>query len=485
MGQAQAAFEKVSKLFEDSKVETMATEVKEKVEADPRRRNSLAFNITQFVAWEEEEYDELVADAVEETEKRLHKYKNAKPTKLSKIATNILLGSFPELRRQCCVHYKSINRQFQDQFELSQILHFCATEGFYEMIEFVMDPSNHTDIDDSVVLELNTHNGRKRSPLMLCFTPPHCTFLGQRFGVASDGNAISERPEGVTLATDWVKPGGPKNREKCIQSLLKGGADVKEKDFHDFTLLHYACMWGWVSTAKVLLNYGADINAQTIVGKTSLMYAVDLMNDKLVQMLCENDDLVINSCDGDGNTPLILAVEKGNEVDSDGDKNDTLKICEFLVKAGADVNFITKKKKTPLLIACKRQNADQVNFLLSNKVQRKPEVIGLLEEEAFEIIDKRLKADEKALEDEAQRKLKEKQRLEDEGKIDINKCGYRNKSPWGAWVDYSDKRGRGIFYYNPVTRVSTFDKPKDFIPVKGRIQEEHTFGMSFYHTKVI
>lgn len=27
--------------------------------------------------------------------------------------------------------------------------------------------------------------------------------------------------------------------------------------------------------------------------------------------------------------------------------------------------------------------------------------------------------------------------------------GYRSKSPWGAWVTYNDKRGGGIFYYNP------------------------------------
>lgn len=28
--------------------------------------------------------------------------------------------------------------------------------------------------------------------------------------------------------------------------------------------------------------------------------------------------------------------------------------------------------------------------------------------------------------------------------------GYRKKSPWGQWVQYNDKRGRGVFYYNVV-----------------------------------
>lgn len=34
--------------------------------------------------------------------------------------------------------------------------------------------------------------------------------------------------------------------------------------------------------------------------------------------------------------------------------------------------------------------------------------------------------------------------------IDVQSKGYKKKSPWGQWVQYNDKRGRGIFYYNLV-----------------------------------
>jgi hypothetical protein len=38
-----------------------------------------------------------------------------------------------------------------------------------------------------------------------------------------------------------------------------------------------------------------------------------------------------------------------------------------------------------------------------------------------------------------------------DGGIDVLAGGYRKKSPWGQWVQYNDKRGRGVFYYNVVS----------------------------------
>lgn len=35
--------------------------------------------------------------------------------------------------------------------------------------------------------------------------------------------------------------------------------------------------------------------------------------------------------------------------------------------------------------------------------------------------------------------------------VDILGSGFKKKSPWGQWVQYKDKRGRGIFYYNVVS----------------------------------
>lgn len=51
----------------------------------------------------------------------------------------------------------------------------------------------------------------------------------------------------------------------------------------------------------------------------------------------------------------------------------------------------------------------------------------------------------------------------------------------GQWVPYKDKRGRGVFYYNKVTRASQFDVPADYVRDRTYVMKEATFGMSFYH----
>lgn len=44
----------------------------------------------------------------------------------------------------------------------------------------------------------------------------------------------------------------------------------------------------------------------------------------------------------------------------------------------------------------------------------------------------------------------EKKNALEDGVVDIQGNGYKKKSPWGQWVQYNDKRGRGVFYYNLV-----------------------------------
>ena len=52
---------------------------------------------------------------------------------------------------------------------------------------------------------------------------------------------------------------------------------------------------------------------------------------------------------------------------------------------------------------------------------------------------------------------------------------------WGRHRRYRDKRGRGIFYYNRVSRVSQFEVPDDYEKDRSYIMKDATFGMHFYH----
>ena len=159
------------------------------------------------------------------------------------IIENVLRGNNRELKLQV-VNYQTINRKYPNQHNDSVLLHLICSEGYHEMFEFLLNPRNHAETDN-VPLDIDAKNNKNRTPLLMCFTPPTATFLGQKFGIDEEGTPLNERPDGIESPQDWIKPGGPKSREKCIEYCLKAGADPNIRDFHDFTPLHYAAMWGW------------------------------------------------------------------------------------------------------------------------------------------------------------------------------------------------------------------------------------------------
>lgn len=447
----------------------------DKLKKDTRRRNSLAYNIIKFVEYEEDDYAPLIAD-IKKSKADIDGIQKEKITKFSRMAENVLRGNNRELKFQV-VNYTGINRKYPNQHSDMVILHMLCQEGYASMFEFLLNPRNHAVTDD-IPLEIDARNNRNRTPLMLCFTPPTSSFLGLKFGVDEEGTPLNERPDGIESINDWIKPGGPKSREDCIKMCIKAGADVNQRDFHDFTCLMYAAMWGWTPTCKILIENGADINATNLTGKTALMFAVEQQNDHAVKYLAnyiplaDGEENELNAADADGQTALLYAMDLGD---------DGLNIVEILVNAGADINIMNFKKKTPLHIACLKQSTKQVLMLLALNCQRRNSAFDLLEGGAKEMIMGKLEAeDKKAREElEAQEKKRAKQAME--GGVIANDWGYKNKSPYGQWVEYIEKRDNSIFYYNKVSRQSQKDKPKDFVKDKKKVIKESTFGHAFYH----
>ncbi|KAJ2953625.1 hypothetical protein O0L34_g1229 [Tuta absoluta] len=108
-----------------------------------------------------------------------------------------------------------------------------------------------------------------------------------------------------------------------VQSLIDKAKNVKEvvnaPDNSGYTALHYAARCGNVDTCKILLNNGADINAQTS-GKA---------------------------------TPLHKAAAAG--------KINTVK---FLIQSGADINLQDVDGETLLHKAAGNRNHEVINFIL-------------------------------------------------------------------------------------------------------------------------
>jgi ankyrin repeat protein len=78
--------------------------------------------------------------------------------------------------------------------------------------------------------------------------------------------------------------------QSSIEWLLRHGARINARGYNDWTALHLACKRGCLGAVKILLENGADMNAQTIIdgGWTPLMEACSAGKKDVVEFLLEN-----------------------------------------------------------------------------------------------------------------------------------------------------------------------------------------------------
>jgi len=110
---------------------------------------------------------------------------------------------------------------------------------------------------------------------------------------------------------------------------------------------------GYTEIVQLLLEKGADVNAETNDGKTALMYAAAKGRTEIVQLLLEKGADVNTKIYG---TPILLwAHENGHT-----------KIIQLLLEKGADVNAKNKYGETALMRAAKEKHIEIVQLLLEN-----------------------------------------------------------------------------------------------------------------------
>ena len=96
-----------------------------------------------------------------------------------------------------------------------------------------------------------------------------------------------------------------------------------------------------VETVKILIDNGANVNAQTNEGVTALMYATMFSNTTLtsnietVKLLLDHG-ADVNSVSQNGQSALMYACSNTNEYNID--------IIKLLIENGADVNAINKNQ---------------------------------------------------------------------------------------------------------------------------------------------
>jgi ankyrin repeat protein len=170
-----------------------------------------------------------------------------------------------------------------------------------------------------------------------------------------------------------------------VKSLINHGANINATTKYGHSSLSLACYKGNTALAKYLIQKGAAKNAQDTLGRTPLMGASIAGRQEIAQLLIiDGADLNIQDKAGwtammhakrHGNeeiTRLLIAhgatslgVDKANLVYAAATNN--AQSLKELIRRGIDLNVRDDREMTPLMIASQENNIDAINILLKAK----------------------------------------------------------------------------------------------------------------------
>lgn len=146
-----------------------------------------------------------------------------------------------------------------------------------------------------------------------------------------------------------------RDHDKCLEWLVKAGADINQNGYGGVLPLHTAVRHGKYTCAKVLLTAGADVNRRDELETTPLMMTKNIAMTRLlleagadVNMVAEFDGTALECAAAAGLDEMVqLLIEVGADVNL-YDKNhgkppisaaaEHVKCLKILIKAGANVN---------------------------------------------------------------------------------------------------------------------------------------------------
>ncbi|XDD51168.1 ankyrin repeat domain-containing protein [Leptospira sp. WS92.C1] len=139
-----------------------------------------------------------------------------------------------------------------------------------------------------------------------------------------------------------------------------------------------------LAKVKTALSQGADPNAKDVFGESALHKTTSKSKTEIAELLIQKGANV-NATDGKGRTPLMktffqsmvkFLLEKGADINLKDEKDWTavlhqtsygttnLEVIESLVAKGAAIQVQGKDGVTPLMLACKNDNTQLIDFYI-------------------------------------------------------------------------------------------------------------------------
>ena len=154
------------------------------------------------------------------------------------------------------------------------------------------------------------------------------------------------------------------NHLPAARLLMESGADVNAQDNMRNSPFLYAGASGYLEIVKLCLQHNADFNVVNRYGGTALIPAAEKGHVEVVKLLANTKGFPIDHINNLGWTALLEAV-----ILSDGGPKHQ-QIVQILIDAGCNVSIPDKDDITPLQHARKKGYSQMVNILKKQEQNR-------------------------------------------------------------------------------------------------------------------
>ena len=239
-------------------------------------------------------------------------------------------------------------------------LHSAVRDGYVNRVKQLLDAGFEAD-EQSLSIASSQGNVRTVRLLLEAGAPP----TGSMYVALDGGHAEvvsllleAGGPADLTIryrqsrdSRSLLEIAAAKGYADIVRRLLEGGAPVDMRAPYQETALHGAALYGQLDVVRVLLEWGADVNAQD---KQTALHAAAIHGDEevvriLLQAGASPDALTSASRE----TPLYFAAANGHE-----------NVVSLLLETGVSVDFPERFSRNPMHAAVRARDSEIVRQLL-------------------------------------------------------------------------------------------------------------------------
>ena len=215
-------------------------------------------------------------------------------------------------------------------------LHYACKKGYFDIVKLLLDNG----------AEVNIFSRKEITPLQLAAANGNKNVI--KILIEAGAKIDAQDKAGKTALIHGIEA----KKIEAVRYLVELGADITLADKKDKTPFYYANELGLFQLVDIL-SHGETYYVDEL-RNTTLHQACENGKTEMVKMILQKNEVYINEVNLRHETPLFLAVKKGNIV-----------ITQLLLQAGANPDIGEEHGVNPLMLAIFAGNVHLVNELLN------------------------------------------------------------------------------------------------------------------------